>query len=142
MSSPTEHHPPEPGFANLPTEQVGEAPTAFIAAVRARRRTVRTRRVSAAMLVAAVAVVGWRLVPTPTTTDPAPSPTPSIASGTPDWPALSAPGGSGVTLASLRRLCAQAEGPGLPDFPAAKVAAATEAPLRLRDIDRVLAGGV
>lgn len=153
MRSPTEHDPAEPGFADLPTDlrpdlhtdQAGEAPRAFIAAVRARRRVVRTRRVSAALLVGVVAVAGWRFAPTPAT-NPGVTPTPSLAESTPDGVTLPEPAGPGVTLASLRRLWAEAEGPGLPEFPRDEVptaeVAAAEPPLRLRDIDRVLAGGV
>ncbi len=152
MRSPTEHDPAEPGFADLHTDlhtdQAGEAPRPFIAAVRARRRAVRTRRVSAALLVGVVAVAGWRFAPTPATnpaTNPGVTPTPSLAGGTPDGVTLPEPAGPGVTLASLRRLWAEADGPGLPEFPSAELptaeVAAAEPPLRLRDIDRVLAGG-
>jgi len=144
MRSSTEHDTLEPGFADLPTalhtDRAGEAPRAFIAAVRARRRAVRTRRVSAVLFVAVVAVAGWRFAPTPAA-NPGVPPTPSLAGGTPDGVTIPEPAGSGVTLASLRRLWAQAEGPGLPEFPTAQVADA-EVPLRLRDIDRVLADGV
>lgn len=144
MRSPTEHDTLEPGFADLPTDlhtdRAGEAPRAFIAAVRARRRAVRMRRVSAALLVGVVVVAGWRFAPTPAT-NPGVPPAPSLAGGTPDGVSVPEPEGPGVTLASLRRLWAQAEGPGLPEFPTARVADA-EAPLRLRDIDRVLADGV
>lgn len=153
MRSPTEHDPAEPGFADLPTDlhpdlhtdQAGEAPLAYITAVRARRRAVRMRRVSAALLVGVVAVAGWRFAPTPAT-DPGVPPTPSLAGGTPDGVRVPEPEGPGVTLASLRRLWAEADGPGLPEFPSAELptaeVAAAEPPLRLRDIDRVLAGGV
>ncbi|MCC7389870.1 MAG: hypothetical protein IT431_14010 [Phycisphaerales bacterium] len=142
MPSPSDRETPD--LRSLTPEPVGEAPAAFLAAVRARRRVVRSQRLSLAAVAVAVGLVAWRVGPWaggPTPTDPTGGGPRLVETGEP------APGGSEgqMTLASLRRLYAGATGEGeftLPELPRLVTAGPGEPPLRLMDTDLLLSGGV
>lgn len=139
MPWPNEREPEMPDLGGLTPEPAGEAPAAFVAAVRARRRVVRARRLSVGAMALVAVVAAWWLAPPAGA--PALETAPELAAGG-EGPGPAAPGS---TLASMRRLYAAGGGEGpvvLPEPARGAVGAAGERPLSLMDTRRVLAGGV
>ena len=135
MSSPSDRDAPD--LRSLTPEPVGEAPAAFLAAVRAPRRS----RGGAGGGGGRAAGRGGRGAGRPTPQDPTAGGLRQVEA---DEPAPDAPEGQ-MTLASLRRLYAGGAGDGeftLPELPRLVTAGPAEPPLRLMDTDRLLGGGM
>ena len=147
MSLPTEHSQIEADLARLAIEPGTEPPAPFLAAVRARRRIVHTRRISAVAFGAIVVVTGLWFLPSPPAQPLHPS-QPTITQETPKTPRLATQpvltSPPAATLASLRQLYTHADSPLdlLATLPATPVSIHTDPPLRLRDTHLLLAEGV
>lgn len=141
MPSPSDRETPD--LRHLTPEPAGDAPAPFLAAVRARGRAVRARRLSVAVVVLAGALAVWRVgLPGGEAGRPigdGPRVVHGDARGQADRPV------HGASLASLRRLYdrpADDGGSVLPELPSLPQQDREEPPLRLRDAARLLADGI
>ncbi len=147
MPSLSEHRQIESDLSSLASGPSGNAPATFLIAVRARRRVVLLRRVSAVMLGAIVVLAGVWLIPIPPSPSSQPAQPVIAKDDTTTTPQTAQPdtnSSGAMTLASFRRLYTQPDSPLdlLATLPASPHSAPHEPPLRLKDTRLLLAEGL